>query len=55
MSDKKKLKKLPRLTTDKQAEDFVDTVDLSEYDLSGFKPMNFEFEKLPRTHQNYFE
>jgi len=49
MSDKKKLKNLPRLKTDKQAEDFVDSADLSEYDLSGFKPMNFEFENKSAT------
>ncbi len=37
------LKKLPVLKTDKQAEDFVENADLSEYDLSGFKPVKFEF------------
>ncbi len=37
------LKKLPVLKTDKEAEDFVDNADLSEYDLSGFKPVKFEF------------
>ena len=41
---KKKLKKLPRLLSDKQAEDFLENADLSEYDLSGFKPVHFEFE-----------
>ncbi len=50
MSDKqkpkspKKLKTLPHLATDKAAEEFVESADLSEFDLSGFKPMNFEFE-----------
>ncbi len=39
------LKKLPVFETDSQAEDFVESADLSEYDLSGFKPMHFEFEK----------
>lgn len=40
----KKLKKLPIHKTDKEAEDFVDNADLSEYDLSGFKPLSsFEF------------
>jgi predicted DNA binding CopG/RHH family protein len=39
----KKLKKLPILRTDEEAEHFVDTADLSEYDLSDFKPMKFEF------------
>eukprot|EP01041_Mallomonas_annulata_P028473 gene28473-50332_t len=29
---------------DEEAEQFVDTVDLSEYDLSVFKPMRFEIE-----------
>ena len=37
------LKKLPILKTDREAEDFVDNADLSEYDLSGFKPFKFEF------------
>ena len=41
---KAKLKKMPVLKTDEDAERFVDTADLSEYDLSGFKPMRFEFE-----------
>ena len=38
-------KKIPTFKTDKEAERFVDTADLSEYDLSGFKPIHFEFEK----------
>ena len=38
-----RLKKLPALLTDEAAERFVDEADLSEYDLSGFKPMRFEF------------
>lgn len=45
MNDNDKRKPLPRLTTDEEAERFVDEADLSEYDLSGFKPMQFEFEK----------
>ncbi len=49
MSDKKKLKNLPRLKTDKEAEDFVENADLSDYDLSGFKPVNFEFENKSAT------
>lgn len=47
MSDKKKAKKLkpfPRFDTDEEAERFVETADLSEYDFSGFRPMRFEFE-----------
>jgi len=49
MSNKKKLKNLARLKTDKQAVDFVESADLSEYDLSGFKPINFEFENKSAT------
>ncbi|MEJ2326748.1 MAG: BrnA antitoxin family protein [Chromatiaceae bacterium] len=45
MSDNDKRKSLPRLATDEEAERFVDEADLSEYDLSGFKPVGFEFEK----------
>jgi predicted DNA binding CopG/RHH family protein len=40
-----KLKKMPPLRTDEEAEHFVETADLSEYDLSGFKPVHFEFAK----------
>jgi predicted DNA binding CopG/RHH family protein len=36
-------KPLPKLTTDAEAERFVDTADLSEYDLSAFRPHSFEF------------
>lgn len=39
------LKKLPVLLTDEDAERFVDEADLSTFDLSGFKPMKFEFNK----------
>lgn len=35
-------KKLPVLTTDAEAELFVDTADLSEYDLSEMVPVRFE-------------
>ena len=38
-----RLQKLPALLTDEDAERFVDEADLSEYDLSRFKPMRFEF------------
>lgn len=38
-------KKIPTFKTDKEAEQFVDTADLSKYDLSGLKPVKFEFEK----------
>ena len=40
------LKKIPTFKTDEEAEDFVATADLSEYDLSG-TPVLFEFE--PKT------
>lgn len=36
-------KKLPKLRTDKQAEDFVAKSDLTQYDLSGMKTVQFEF------------
>ena len=50
-------KKLPRLRSDKAAEDFVATTDLTQYDLSGMRMVQFEFEpktervnmRLPRT------
>ena len=42
---KKKLKKLPVLLSDEEAERFVDEADLSEYDLSVFKPVKFELRK----------
>jgi predicted DNA binding CopG/RHH family protein len=37
-------KPLPPLRSDAEAETFVDTADLSQYDLSGFRPMRFEIE-----------
>jgi len=37
-------KKLPRFKSDKEAEDFVAKADLAEYDLSGMRPMRFEFQ-----------
>lgn len=40
-----KLKPLPSFRSDKEAEDFVDNADLTEYDLSGGVPMKFELEK----------
>ncbi|MCD8505404.1 MAG: BrnA antitoxin family protein [Burkholderiaceae bacterium] len=33
---------MPALPSDEAAEKFVDEADLSEYDLSAFKPMRFE-------------
>ena len=38
-------KKIPALTTDDAAERFVVEADLTEFDLAGFKPGQFEFEK----------
>ena len=40
-------KKIPEFKTDAEAEAFVDSADLSQFDLSGFKPMRFEFQ--PKT------
>jgi predicted DNA binding CopG/RHH family protein len=37
-------KKLPKLRSDKEAEKFVATSDLTEYDLSGMRMMRFEFQ-----------
>jgi len=45
MSKEKKLKEFPAFKTDEEAEKFVETVNLAEYDMSGFKPVRFEFEK----------
>lgn len=36
-------KPLPRLTSDEEAERFVDTADLADYDLAAMKPHSFEF------------
>lgn len=48
MSNKSRADKtMPTLPDDNAAEHFVATADLSEYDLSGFKPMRFEME--PKT------
>ncbi len=37
-------KKLPRLKSDKAAEEFVEKADLTEFDLSGMRPIRFEFQ-----------
>ena len=37
-------KKIPTFKTDEEAERFVDTADLSKYDLFGLKQVRFEFE-----------
>lgn len=39
---KAKTKPMPSLRSDAEAEQFVAKADLSQYDLSGFKPMRFE-------------
>lgn len=41
---KAETKPMPSLRSDAEAEEFVETAVLSEYDLSGFKPMRFEVE-----------
>jgi hypothetical protein len=38
-------KKIPTLNGDTAAEEFVADADLTEYDLSGFRPVRFEFER----------
>ena len=42
-------KKLPVLTTDAEGEAFVDTADLSEYDLSEMVPMRFELKRKDKS------
>jgi predicted DNA binding CopG/RHH family protein len=37
-------KPLPRLESDEEAERFVAEADLTEYDLSGLRPVQFEFD-----------
>lgn len=51
-------KPLPKPKTDKDAEDFVDTADLTEFDMSEFKPVRFEMKAMPDEiflNQNNFE
>ncbi len=38
-------RKIPVFRTDEEAERFVEEADLTEYDLTQFKPVRFEFEK----------
>lgn len=38
-------RKWPVLTSDAEAEEFVETADLSEFDFSEMVPVSFEFEK----------
>ena len=40
----KKLKQFPILTSDEEAEHFLENADLTEYDFSQFKPMHFELQ-----------
>jgi predicted DNA binding CopG/RHH family protein len=40
-------RKFPVFKTDEEAEHFLETQDLTEYDISGFKPANFEW--APKT------
>jgi predicted DNA binding CopG/RHH family protein len=42
-------KKLPILATDKEAEDFIENADLTEYDLSALIPIRFEFQPKERS------
>lgn len=45
MSEHNDKKPLPIHHTDAEAQEFTDTADLSEYDLSGFKPVSFQMNK----------
>jgi hypothetical protein len=40
-----KLNQFPRLRSDEEAERFVETADLTQYDWSGFKPVRFVFDE----------
>jgi predicted DNA binding CopG/RHH family protein len=42
-------KPLPILTTDKEAEAFVENIDLTQYDLSSLTPTRFEFQPKERS------
>jgi len=44
-----RLQPIPSLTSDEAAEAFVASADLTQYDLSGFKPMHFEIAKKEAT------
>jgi predicted DNA binding CopG/RHH family protein len=45
MNNKEKLPVPPPIKTDEAAERFIDQADLTRFDLSRFRSMNFEFEK----------
>ncbi|KPF71148.1 hypothetical protein IP69_07525 [Bosea sp. AAP35] len=49
MTAPKALKPFPVFATDQEAEDFVDHADLTEYDLSSFEPVRFEFKAKTAT------
>lgn len=49
MVDTAKLKKLPTLKSDREAEDFVATADLTQYDLSGGEFVRFELKPKNKT------
>ena len=38
-------KRLPTFRSDREAEEFVEKADLTQYDLSGLRPVKLEFEK----------
>ena len=42
-------KKFPEFKTDAEAEEFVATADLSEYDFSDMKPMRFELRRKDKS------
>lgn len=42
-------KPLPILTTDKEAEAFIENIDLTQYDLSFLTPTRFEFQPKERS------
>lgn len=46
---KKNHKAIPKLSSDKQAQEFVERADLTRYNLSRFSQTHFEFEPKLRT------
>lgn len=42
-------KKIPSFQNTDDSEKFIELADLTEFDLSGFKPMQFEFEATSKT------
>ena len=47
MNDEKALKPFPKFKSEAEAEDFVEKADLTEYDLSGFRPVRITFAETP--------